>query len=119
MPLLLLSKSQPQGWVVILFNKGFFFGDSRSSFLFVTVDSNPHKRSQSPVCYLYTTPLNARIIIHSFSDLSTHFLLNFDVFEILCRLRLIIVYKQVHARPVAFQPKLLVVALKKALVHGV
>ena len=43
MPLLLLSKSQPQGWVVILFNKGFFFGDSRSSFLFVTVDSNPHK----------------------------------------------------------------------------
>ena len=40
-------------------------------------DSNPHKRSQSPVCYLYTTPLNARDIIHDFRDLSSaklHFL---------------------------------------------
>ena len=34
-------------------------------------DSNPHKRSQSPVCYLYTTPLNARDIIHDFRDLSS------------------------------------------------
>ena len=82
-------------------------------------DSNPHKRSQSPVCYLYTTPLNARIIIHSFSDLSTHFLLVFDFFKIRCRLRLIIAHKQVHTRPVAFQSKLLIVALQKALVHGI
>ena len=44
-------------------------------------DSNPHKRSQSPVCYLYTTPLNARIIIHSFSDLSTHFFTRFRCFR--------------------------------------
>ena len=26
-------------------------------------DSNPHIRSQSPLCYLYTIPLNARAII--------------------------------------------------------
>ena len=26
-------------------------------------DSNPHRRSQSPACYLYTNPLNARAII--------------------------------------------------------
>ena len=36
-------------------------------------DSNPHKRSQSPVCYLYTTPLNAIAIIYIFSVLSTFF----------------------------------------------
>ena len=33
-------------------------------------DSNPHIRSQSPLCYLYTIPLNARAIIHVFGDLS-------------------------------------------------
>ena len=27
-------------------------------------DSNPHKRSQSPVCYLYTNPLYALIEAH-------------------------------------------------------
>ncbi len=26
-------------------------------------DSNPHIRSQSPLCYLYTIPLSAKIII--------------------------------------------------------
>ena len=36
-------------------------------------DSNPHKRSQSPVCYLYTTPLNATAIIYIFFVLSTLF----------------------------------------------
>ena len=36
-------------------------------------DSNPHKRSQSPVCYLYTTPLNASVIIYIFFFLSTPF----------------------------------------------
>ncbi len=36
-------------------------------------DSNPHKRSQSPVCYLYTTPLNASVIIYIFLFLSTPF----------------------------------------------
>ena len=30
-------------------------------------DSNPHIRSQSPLCYLYTIPLNAREIITSFA----------------------------------------------------
>ena len=34
-------------------------------------DSNPHIRSQSPLCYLYTIPLNARDIIHFFEDLSS------------------------------------------------
>ena len=33
-------------------------------------DSNPHIRSQSPLCYLYTIPLNARIIILIFVRLS-------------------------------------------------
>ena len=33
-------------------------------------DSNPHIRSQSPLCYLYTIPLNARIIILIFICLS-------------------------------------------------
>ena len=33
-------------------------------------DSNPHIRSQSPLCYLYTIPLNAKSIIQSFCDLS-------------------------------------------------
>ena len=33
-------------------------------------DSNPHLRSQSPLCYLYTIPLNAKCIIQSFCDLS-------------------------------------------------
>ena len=36
-------------------------------------DSNPHIRSQSPLCYLYTIPLNARAIIHSFENLSRTF----------------------------------------------
>ena len=34
-------------------------------------DSNPHIRSQSPLCYLYTIPLNARAIITEISDLSS------------------------------------------------
>ena len=34
-------------------------------------DSNPHKRSQSPVCYHYTIPLRTNDIIQIFSDLST------------------------------------------------
>ncbi len=33
-------------------------------------DSNPHKRSQSPVCYHYTNPLSARDIIQHFRFLS-------------------------------------------------
>ena len=33
-------------------------------------DSNPHKRSQSPVCYHYTNPLNARAIIPQIWHLS-------------------------------------------------
>ena len=33
-------------------------------------DSNPHIRSQSPLCYLYTIPLNAKSIIQSFCNLS-------------------------------------------------
>ena len=33
-------------------------------------DSNPHIRSQSPLCYLYTIPLNAKVIITKISDLS-------------------------------------------------
>ncbi len=33
-------------------------------------DSNPHKRSQSPVCYHYTNPLNARAIIQHSAQLS-------------------------------------------------
>ena len=34
-------------------------------------DSNPHIRSQSPLCYLYTIPLNAKSIIQTFSNLSS------------------------------------------------
>ena len=34
-------------------------------------DSNPHKRSQSPVCYLYTNPLRTKVIILLFSKMST------------------------------------------------
>ena len=34
-------------------------------------DSNPHKRSQSPVCYHYTIPLRTNDIIQIFWDLST------------------------------------------------
>ena len=44
-----------------------------SSFWQREKDSNPHKRSQSPVCYHYTIPLNARVIIHDFWDLSSLF----------------------------------------------
>ena len=33
-------------------------------------DSNPHIRSQSPLCYLYTIPLGADSIIHVFRRLS-------------------------------------------------
>ena len=39
-------------------------------------DSNPHERSQSPVCYLYTNPLQARDIIH-LSDKKSIVFLNF------------------------------------------
>ena len=34
-------------------------------------DSNPHIRSQSPLCYLYTIPLNAKSIIQTFFNLSS------------------------------------------------
>ena len=33
-------------------------------------DSNPHIRSQSPLCYLYTIPLSAKCIIQIFFRLS-------------------------------------------------
>ena len=36
-------------------------------------DSNPHKRSQSPVCYHYTIPLCANDIIQDFWNLSSLF----------------------------------------------
>ena len=36
-------------------------------------DSNPHIRSQSPLCYLYTIPLNACAIILFFWTLSRAF----------------------------------------------
>ena len=36
-------------------------------------DSNPHIRSQSPLCYLYTIPLNASAIILHFFRLSSIF----------------------------------------------
>ena len=36
-------------------------------------DSNPHIRSQSPLCYLYTIPLNANIIIPRIFRLSRVF----------------------------------------------
>ena len=36
-------------------------------------DSNPHIRSQSPLCYLYTIPLGADSIIHAFWRLSRVF----------------------------------------------
>ena len=34
-------------------------------------DSNPHKRSQSPVCYHYTNPLRTKVIIHDLQKMST------------------------------------------------
>ena len=40
-------------------------------------DSNPHIRSQSPLCYLYTIPLNARAIIQKKRSLSRTFLPSF------------------------------------------
>ena len=53
----------------ILKNQGF-----RDFYLWQRVkDSNPHKRSQSPVCYHYTNPLRAKSIILNFSDLSSIF----------------------------------------------
>ena len=36
-------------------------------------DSNPHRRSQSPACYLYTIPVSARSIIHDLNLLSSNF----------------------------------------------
>ena len=36
-------------------------------------DSNPHIRSQSPLCYLYTIPLNAKAIIQNYFRLSRIF----------------------------------------------
>ena len=44
-------------------------------------DSNPRKRSQSPVCYRYTNPLNGTIsIIHTFRKMSIPF---FKIFKII------------------------------------
>ena len=66
-------------------------------------DSNPHIRSQSPLCYLYTIPLNARAIIHAFRDLSRIILGYLIVF---CRpflsLGEIVAHQHIHAGPVAF-----------------
>ena len=48
-------------------------------------DSNPHKRSQSPVCYHYTNPLSARNIILVF-----------------CLLSILILRKKAMVLPIAF-----------------
>ena len=43
-------------------------------------DSNPHKRSQSPVCYHYTNPLRTKIIILQNPKMSTYFFENSENF---------------------------------------
>ena len=43
-------------------------------------DSNPHKRSQSPVCYHYTNPLRTKIIILQKTEMSTLIFGNLEKF---------------------------------------
>ena len=47
-------------------------------------DSNPHIRSQSPLCYLYTIPLNASAIIRIFLRLSRFFSMTFADYSSAC-----------------------------------
>ena len=85
-------------------------------------DSNPHIRSQSPLCYLYTIPLNARAIIHGFADLSRANSLFFCILftknsgrifpgKPALSVRQIVADQQINTGAVAFQAQLLVIAL--------